>query len=207
MERESCSVMSITPIYIYAGGVVASGGISGGVTSVISGGNFWEGFRNGLISAGLNHVMHTVQEYVNEYFTSKKAAYDYAMEQSVLLDMGDGYVLEREVSNLALENGDYIVLDPKNNTRTKSYNNQIKSRYKSGVIQVKYEGEWYNVKSHFHTHPSSMSYISGIGVSKADLSLMFNTFGGNPISILYRGNEWILSLGNQYQKNMDIITH
>ena len=170
--------------------------------SRIAGGKFWDGFRNGAISAGLNHAAHSLQQRISEYFESKKAAYDYAVEESILLDMGDGYVIEREVSGFALENGDYIVLDPTNNTRTKSYNNQLPSRYKGGALQVRYEGDWFNVKSQFHTHPSGMNYATGrIGVSGADLNLMYNTLNGAPMSILYRGNEWIVSPGNQYQKS------
>ncbi len=38
--------------------IIASGGLSGGVGSVIAGGNFWKGVRQGLITAGLNHMMH-----------------------------------------------------------------------------------------------------------------------------------------------------
>ncbi len=38
--------------------MVGAGGLSGGVGSVIAGGNFWDGARNGLISAALNHVAH-----------------------------------------------------------------------------------------------------------------------------------------------------
>ena len=115
--------------------------------------------------------------------------------------MGNGYVLDREVSGFALENGDYIVFDPSNNTRKRSFNNHIPSRFKSGVLQVKFKGKWYYVKSQFHTHPSTMNYASGrIGVSEADLNLMFKRTGGNPMSILYRGNEWMVSKGNQFNK-------
>ena len=42
----------------FALGTVASGGISGGIASVIGGGTFGAGFRNGAISAGLNHLAH-----------------------------------------------------------------------------------------------------------------------------------------------------
>lgn len=38
-----------------------SGGISGGIASKINGGNFWDGFRNGVLSAGLNHAAHQLQ--------------------------------------------------------------------------------------------------------------------------------------------------
>ena len=38
--------------------MVAVGGLTGGLGSVIGGGGFWEGFRQGIITSGLNHVMH-----------------------------------------------------------------------------------------------------------------------------------------------------
>ncbi|MBR1514089.1 MAG: VCBS repeat-containing protein [Bacteroidales bacterium] len=38
--------------------MVAAGGLSGGVSSTMAGGDFWEGVCNGLICAGLNHAMH-----------------------------------------------------------------------------------------------------------------------------------------------------
>ena len=41
---------------------IAAGGLSGGITSTIAGGDFWDGVCNGLICAGLNHVMHLVAE-------------------------------------------------------------------------------------------------------------------------------------------------
>ena len=39
---------------------IAAGGLSGGISSVIAGGNFWAGARQGLITSGLNHVTHDV---------------------------------------------------------------------------------------------------------------------------------------------------
>ena len=42
--------------------MVAAGGISGGVTASMAGGDFWDGMCNGLISSGLNHAMHLVVE-------------------------------------------------------------------------------------------------------------------------------------------------
>lgn len=63
------------------------------------------------------------------------------------------------------------------------------------------KGNLYQIKSQFHTHPSGMNYTKGVGVSRADLSLMNNTLNGAPMSILYRGNEWIISQGNQFSKH------
>ncbi len=38
--------------------MVGSGALMGGFGSEITGGNFWDGVRNGVISSGLNHLMH-----------------------------------------------------------------------------------------------------------------------------------------------------
>ncbi len=38
--------------------MIASGGLSGGISSSIAGGNFWSGVRQGLITSGLNHAAH-----------------------------------------------------------------------------------------------------------------------------------------------------
>jgi len=38
--------------------MIASGGVSGGFSSMIAGGNFMDGFRQGIIVSGLNHVAH-----------------------------------------------------------------------------------------------------------------------------------------------------
>lgn len=39
---------------------IAAGGLSGGITAKIAGGDFWEGVCNGLICAGLNHALHDI---------------------------------------------------------------------------------------------------------------------------------------------------
>lgn len=40
-------------------GTVGGGALAGGVGSSLCGGSFWDGFRNGAISSGLNHAIHT----------------------------------------------------------------------------------------------------------------------------------------------------
>ncbi|WP_414846215.1 RHS repeat-associated core domain-containing protein [Chryseobacterium sp. IT-36CA2] len=42
--------------------MLVSGGLSGGISAAIAGGNFWQGFRQGLITSGLNHLGHIVKE-------------------------------------------------------------------------------------------------------------------------------------------------
>lgn len=39
-------------------GTVGGGALAGGVGSSLCGGSFWDGFRNGAISSGLNHAIH-----------------------------------------------------------------------------------------------------------------------------------------------------
>ncbi len=45
---------------------IASGGLSGGISSSIAGGNFWAGVRQGLITSGLNHVAHVVKTFIQK---------------------------------------------------------------------------------------------------------------------------------------------
>ncbi len=49
-----------------ATGTVASGSLMGGVSAEISGGRFWDGFRNGAISSGLNHVAHVITDKIEK---------------------------------------------------------------------------------------------------------------------------------------------
>lgn len=39
-------------------GIVGSGSVSGGIGSVLGGGNFWDGVWQGAITSGLNHLAH-----------------------------------------------------------------------------------------------------------------------------------------------------
>ena len=45
---------------------MAAGGLGGGISSKLAGGTFEDGFRNGLISAGLNHGLHSVANGIEE---------------------------------------------------------------------------------------------------------------------------------------------
>ena len=56
-----CGVAKVSEQWTKAA-TIAAGGLSGGVTSTMAGGSFWEGVCNGLICAGLNHAMHLVAE-------------------------------------------------------------------------------------------------------------------------------------------------
>lgn len=45
--------------------MIPSGGVSGGFSSIIAGGNFMDGFRQGLITSGLNHVATMAANEIN----------------------------------------------------------------------------------------------------------------------------------------------
>ena len=53
-------------------GMSIAGASTGGVFSKLSGGKFWDGFRNGLISAGLNHAAHFVAGAIERGITINK---------------------------------------------------------------------------------------------------------------------------------------
>jgi hypothetical protein len=44
----------------YKAVMIAAGGLSGGLSSAIAGGKFWDGVKQGLITSGLNHLAHEV---------------------------------------------------------------------------------------------------------------------------------------------------
>ena len=46
--------------------MVVAGGLSGGLSSTVAGGNFWQGMRQGLITSGLIHLAHTISNSIEE---------------------------------------------------------------------------------------------------------------------------------------------
>jgi RHS repeat-associated protein len=102
---------------------IASGGLSGGFSSAVAGGNFWQGAKQGLIVAGLNHATnHVVEElqgggkrrYVfnddkvyestvegedSEFKVKFKAGLMYSKNEEVFLDIWDIISVYNEVSH------------------------------------------------------------------------------------------------------------
>lgn len=65
--------------------MLAFGSLSCSVSSTMAGGDFWDGVCNGLICAGLNHVMHLVEEIsVSKYLANKYVA----AVRAFLVDLG-----------------------------------------------------------------------------------------------------------------------
>ncbi|WP_243765978.1 RHS repeat-associated core domain-containing protein [Polaribacter cellanae] len=77
-----------------AAGTITAGSLSGGIGSVIAGGKFWDGFRNGAISTSLNHVMHMVKNAVQKAKRLVVGIYGAGGEGS-----GDGSTLKKYVEN------------------------------------------------------------------------------------------------------------
>jgi len=57
--------------------MIASGGLSGGISATIAGGKFIDGFKQGLITSGLNHLAHTTMSGQKEEFTINGKTYDH----------------------------------------------------------------------------------------------------------------------------------
>ncbi|MVX35324.1 hypothetical protein [Myroides sp. LoEW2-1] len=75
--------------------VISSGGLSGGISSSIAGGNFWKGMQQGLITAGLNH-MAKHGAYKSE---SKTSLLEY--KEEMLKAISDrSVVLEKRIASL-----------------------------------------------------------------------------------------------------------
>ncbi|MBR1514087.1 MAG: hypothetical protein IJ622_07340 [Bacteroidales bacterium] len=81
--------------------MVATGGLSGGVSSSMAGGDFWDGVCNGLICSGLNHAMHIVvgpddppspaelKEHIKE-LVKAKISFNIAFSSKILFDEKSG---------------------------------------------------------------------------------------------------------------------
>ncbi|GAB0155672.1 hypothetical protein CHRYSEOSP005_09340 [Chryseobacterium sp. Alg-005] len=58
--------------------MLAAGGLSGGLSATIAGGKFWQGFRQGIITSGLNHLAHFVNKEIFQQKPRPKWASVYA---------------------------------------------------------------------------------------------------------------------------------
>ncbi len=82
---------------------LSSGGLSGGISSSIAGGNFWAGVRQGVITAGLNHLAHAVAYYAsaNGFDGENKTLADYKDKINERIDERikeiDGDIAENDV--------------------------------------------------------------------------------------------------------------
>ena len=97
--------------------MIASGGLSGGISSSIAGGSFWKGVREGIITSGLNHAMNHVVHKSNrsggkkgKYYNKKpkhnsdnplQEHYDEAVTLSEWSKANDGLTREQIINQRA----------------------------------------------------------------------------------------------------------
>lgn len=103
----------------------AAAGITGGVSSKIAGGNFWEGARNGVITEGLNHLLHdhpvkpNLQKANNLIDKLKEAGWDHSDK-----DFGSKFDLWRDKNTGEIYeapkggNGEYTAIEYRLNKQT-----------------------------------------------------------------------------------------
>ena len=171
-------------------GVYAFSVVSGGIAAELTGGNFWEGAAIGLMTAGLNHLQSVTGTAGSKYYSNKKAGYRDMWKNSFVNGKP-----AREVSAWELENGDLIMLPYDKNNRTTSCNDALTVGRIKGKLHVQFNGEYYPIKTHVHTHPTQASPTAHpIGLSTQDLRMQRTV--GNPIHILY--NKAIYSIDGTY---------
>jgi hypothetical protein len=72
-------------------GTVSAGALAGGIGAEIMGGNFWDGARNGAISAGLNHFAHKAfydAKLKKMYDVYRKSVDDYGSPEEFYKSIG-----------------------------------------------------------------------------------------------------------------------
>ena len=166
-------------------GTYAFSGLSGGVGAAMTGGDFWQGAGIGLMTAGLNHLQSAVDAAGARHYANKKAGYKDMWKNS----FADG-VAVREVSAWEIDGEGLIMLPFDKNGLRDSRNNALSLKMDSqGVREVEFNGKWYKVSGHAHTHPE----IDPTGykwMRTGDIP-MFNQLNGNrvhnkiPLTILY----------------------
>ncbi|MDR6405866.1 MULTISPECIES: SpvB/TcaC N-terminal domain-containing protein [Chryseobacterium] len=53
--------------------MLVAGGLSGGLSSTIAGGKFMDGFKQGIITSGLNHMAHLVTDAIDQRITRQRS--------------------------------------------------------------------------------------------------------------------------------------
>lgn len=111
---------------------LTSGGLLGGVSATIAGGDFWQGMRHGLITNGFNHILH---KFTNPIFGKKTGKYlgkdDRGLDGEIIV-MDEDVFSKLDSKNLvsmshsdALKNGTLIGDLETNGTNIKLFRNIV----------------------------------------------------------------------------------
>ena len=166
--------------------MIAAGGLSGGISATIAGGNFWDGLRQGIITSALNHVAHLAEDALDNinkqtvdidkiiknypgnenYQISSTDAY--TQTGGTVKDYYDGYVKAHpgESPNacalrlsIAFNKAGYFLKGIKNIT----YSGSDKHNYFLSSEQMfKYLGKQFNFQNSTSTYNSSLSKFSNL---------------------------------------------
>lgn len=129
--------------------MIASGGITGGISANIAGGNFWMGVRQGLITSGVNHVAHQMQTktYANVYIETDGVGHVYVEIDGVVYSYGryDGSYSPESGSLAPMGDGVLLILEGENATNFIAERN---AKYPTDKYSVKVDGE--KVKAYYN---------------------------------------------------------
>ena len=133
--------------------MIAAGGLSGGLSSSIAGGNFWDGVRQGLITSGLNHAMHAFAYSVNKNQFSSLKDYEQRISDRLskrISEVSDEMViLESKIKALKADNANTSSHEEK-----LSDLNNIVQKLLSGCRTLEYlinESHGYNISLKYGT--------------------------------------------------------
>ncbi len=113
--------------------MIAGGGLSGGISSTIAGGDFWQGMRQGLIVSGLNHLMHVVLEVDKVEKALKEAGLDpFTDFEKLPSDEWTKEFAEKVFPNLSIEvgNPNYSIQDQLIDDKGRPVNGKLHYSYK-----------------------------------------------------------------------------
>src|SRR5690606_8297187 len=166
---------------------IGGGSVSGGIGSVIAGGNFWNGFGQGALTAGLNHFAHSKYEkirqanYTKEVNAQLEATRKFfeALKQTNVLDpdpfYSDMYALGKFIE-LVGPGGPYDLKNDKNSifsiNKLRKYDG--KAMYNGEVFKAEDFG----------------NYNFGVAAKAFGLSLSFSQFGAGIVQILSGTSSW-----------------
>ncbi|WP_434980418.1 hypothetical protein [Daejeonia sp. YH14] len=184
--------------------MIASGGLSGGISATIAGGKFIDGFKQGLITSGLNHVAHMVSAEITGIINSR----DSLREQGVDPDQvapSDQTTIDKLKSNR--------ILSP---LFEKAGNPGVKFEEMKGGVQGRTVNDYYNKTSSLslnskvqHTYYKLFSYLGHelihvIDVVSGTSLNLYNQFvseGYSAGNAQFKMEKWMEM--NAYQWNMN----
>ena len=146
-------------------GMLAFGALSGGIGAAATGGNFWKGMGQGLITTGLNHAAHSIFEGSTHLFDSQEEAYEYMNKSS--LKKGKPY---KEHFAYDLEDGKVLLMKRTRNQVNRAITCEDNLSRQNGKVYYKGWFKRYAVVGSTHTHPTlpNIQYPN-LGISTNDM--------------------------------------